>query len=377
MDHPRKIVCAIYRTGGSKSRAPSSKALLFVLALVIIGFSFQALAGVSPVLAAEHLMDDGDDAQGNAHGVDKLRIEQEDKLWVPRDQSEAVLNFLKEFLLKSTNLHQLDPLFASYMNVEDFTDLYFDTPSLQLLAMQSGVRRRGRVNLTNPNDPKNGRELMQMKINNISANQLERGEIKFEIDYPTEIKSADDSHPMLGMVKRSQRKEFKERLMKLGLDPYSMRPILTLRDLRTRFYILRNGKPFMSISHDQARSSLMWAQYNFVEIEPEANEIAFTEADAATRAYMTKINAQVASAIKQKFPGIKTNLTPKYNKAFHALEEQIPQLRFLVRTNMDRTVNLAGAAFMGLALLGGGSFMLLRKASGKTKQPSSRRMGGL
>jgi hypothetical protein len=251
------------------------------------------------------------------------------------------------------------------MNVEDFTDLYFDTPSMQLLDMKSGVRRRGRVNLTNPNDPKNGRELMQIKINNINANQLERGEIKFDIEYPTEIRSADDSHPMLGMVKRSHRREFKQRLMKLGLDPYSMRPILAIRDLRTRFYILKNGKPFMSISHDQVRSNLLWATHNFVEIEPEANEIAYTDADVATRDYMTKINVQVATAIKQKFPEVQTNLTPKYNKAFHAFESQVPQLRFLVRTNMDKWENLAGAAFMGLVVVGGGSFMLLKKGKGK------------
>ena len=63
---------------------------------------------------------------------------------------------------------------------------------------------------------------MQIKINNRTANKLERGEIKFDIEYPTEIKSPDDSHPMLGMVKRSHRKEFKQRVINLGLDPYLM-----------------------------------------------------------------------------------------------------------------------------------------------------------
>lgn len=352
----------------SRSVSCVATVLLGILILGIIAFGFPGIANVPLILAAEHMMDEADDPPTNAHGADILRIEQEDKLFVPLHRSQQVLNFLKEYLLKDTTLKQLDPLFTSYMNVEDFTDMYFDTPSLHLIGMQSGVRRRGRVNLTNPNDPKNGRELMQIKINNISANKLERGEVKFDIEYPTEIKSPDDSHPMLGMVKRSHRKEFKHWLMKLGLDPYSMRPILTIRDLRTRIYILRNGKPFMSISHDQARSSLMWAKYDWVEIEPEANEIAFTEADPATRAYMTKINAQVATIIKERFPEIKSDLTPKYNKAFHAFEPQIPQLRFLVRTNMDKTENLAGAAFMSLAVLGGGSFLLLKKTSSRKSE---------
>ena len=45
----------------------------------------------------------------------------------------------------------------------------------------------------------------------------------------------------------------------------------------------------------------MVAKYNFVEIQPEANEIAFTEGGPATRGYMTKINAQVASN-RRKIP---------------------------------------------------------------------------
>jgi hypothetical protein len=124
----------------------------------------------------------------------------------------------------------------------------------------------------------------------------------------------------------------------------------------------------MSISHDQASSGLLWAKHNWVEIEPEANEIAFTEGDPATRGYMTKINLQITNMIKERFPEIQTNLTPKYNKAFQAFEGQIPQLRSLVRANMDRTENLAGAGILSLALVGAGSFLLLKKNSSRQRR---------
>ena len=66
---------------------------------------------------------------------------------------------------------------------------YYDTPTMQLLAMQSGVRKRHRVNITNPSDRKSGRELMQIKVNSITSNDLQRGEVKFAIEYPTDLEN--------------------------------------------------------------------------------------------------------------------------------------------------------------------------------------------
>ena len=326
---------------------------MFIVTLAIFSLTFEAPARGQ---------------QGSAHGTNNLRIEHEDRLFVPLEKSKEVLDFLHQYFLQQSEITKLDPLLTSYVNVEDFTDLYFDTPSFQALKMKTGIRRRQRFNRTDPNDPKNGRELMEIKLNDITGSNLERGEIKFDIEYTGRSKTDDDNHPMIGAVKPSQRKEFKQWLVKIGLDPNSMKPILTIKDRRTRFYLRRNDRPFMSISHDQASSSLLWAKYEFVEVEPELNEIAFTEADAETRAYMRKIGAQVTGVIAARFPEIKSDLTPKYNRVFTAFESQIPQFRFLIRTNMDQKENMLGAAFLSVAILGGGSFIFINKGRRKKSQ---------
>jgi len=295
----------------------------------------------------------GEKADDNVAGYNKLRIEQEDKLLVPLDKTDEVWKFLYErFIVDTESLKKLDASFTSSFNEEQFTDTYFDTPDLKLLSTQSGVRYRRRVNLTNPEDEKSGRELMQIKMNDISQNVLERGEIKFKIKHPTKKDSPEDRHPMLGIVKPSQRDDFKQRLKALGLEPFSMQPILTVEDFRRRIYINREGKPFMSLSLDVASSNIWWAKTKFVEIEPELNEIAFTEANQETKKYMETILHKSITEIKQQFPYVETNLTPKYCKSFYYLEAQLPFLRFLVRWNLHSIRTVLTIMIIALAVMG-------------------------
>lgn len=322
--------------------------------------------GIPAAVMAQDEEDDEQESEFSARGFNVLRIEQEDKLTVPPGQAAAVWNFLHDYLVKDTTaLKQLDPNFTSFYYVEDFTDTYYDTPDLQMLAKQGGVRHRRRVNLSNPNDRKSGRELMQIKLNNITGNQLDRGELKYTIEYPQEIKTAEDTHPLLGIVKPSHREDLKQQLAKLGVEAYAMRPILTIRDLRKRVYIYRNKKPFMSISHDSVTSEMMWAKFAIVEIEPELNEIGYTEADSTTRARMEAIGTRISDMLMAKFPELKRELTPKYGKAFNAFEDQIPFLRFLVKMNMNSMDSVAGIAILGIVIVTGGGVVVKRTLSSK------------
>src|SRR5262245_5291814 len=187
-----------------------------VLPLLLVGF---------PSLAEEEDM--------SAHGFDNMRIEQEEKLFVPPEIQDEVLAFLKHrYVDDKTRLAELAPNLSASFDVEDFTDIYYDSPSLQMLAKKSGVRHRKRVNLSRPEDVKSGRELMQIKLNDISSNALERGEIKYEIEYLQRPTTPEDTHPMLGKVKKQHRELFKKRLVDLGIDPQSM-PRSTSRFLKS------------------------------------------------------------------------------------------------------------------------------------------------
>jgi hypothetical protein len=309
-----------------------------------------ALAATAP--AAPQSQED----EMDAHGYDKVRIEQEDKLLVPLELREEVWAYLKQRLVDDAEfVKSLDPAFSASWSEELFHDTYYDTPSMQLYALKSGVRHRTRENLTDPDDVKSGRELMQIKLNDVSENELERAEIKYDIEHPREKNSALDAHPMLGIVKPSHRGPFEKRLTELGLDARSMKPILTVRDLRRRVYWKKEGNPFMSISFDQADARVWWSKAEFCEIEPELNEIGFTEADEETRTYMETVLARVVADIRGRFPAITRDLNPKYNKAFDRIEQGgLPFFRTLVRFGLQSRqgmyVFLCGAALLAFVV---------------------------
>jgi hypothetical protein len=50
---------------------------------------------------------------------------------------------------------------------------------------------------------------------------------------------------------------------------------------------------------------------------------------------MTAISEQISELLMTRFPGLRRDLTPKYNKAFAYFEEQIPMYRTLIAYEMD------------------------------------------
>lgn len=283
--------------------------------LTILLLALIALFSIQPLKAAENT----------------LRIEQEGKLLVPQEKANEVWQWLREnYVDNHEALNRLDPTLTVYADEENFRDNYFDTPTLQLLNKQNSVRHRQRENLTNPEDRKSGRELVQIKLSNISDNQLNRGEYKFDVDLSKGPEP--DKNLLVGIIKKgNQRDDFISRLMELEIKPEALRPILIVNDFRQRIYFEKDTKAYISISFDQVTVKRWWAKVQFTEIEPELNEVTYTENDEAGRKEMENINHQIIASIKQRFPEIVTDLTPKYNKSFNGLEKKIPGFRWLIR----------------------------------------------
>jgi hypothetical protein len=265
-----------------------------------------------------------------------IRTENEAKLVVPPELRDQVWQYLLDrFVNDKTFIKSLDPSLDSYWYDEIFTDVYFDTPDLALYGNKSSVRFRTRENLTNPEALKSGRQLVQVKINSIDPNVMSRGEIKFDVVTSTKKpKTLDDLHVLLGLIKAKQRDDFKSVMDQLHIDPYTLRPVLTLHQDRWSIYIPRNGQDFISIRLDTDTSQMLWANFYHIEIEPELNEVPYTAASPAERKIMEQINAAMINDILQKFPQVKVDLTPKYNKTFNYFTAQIPRLRFLVKYDL-------------------------------------------
>ncbi|MCO6488726.1 MAG: hypothetical protein J5I98_09930 [Phaeodactylibacter sp.] len=118
-------------------------------------------------------------------GYDALRIESEIKLSVPVELYDPVWKYLS-LKYRSDNLDVLKALGHSFdceIAIDSFVDQYFDDKRFNLLNQKNGVRYRSRYVLTGPDNEKDGRELIQIKINDVGNGKLSRGEFKYEIEH--------------------------------------------------------------------------------------------------------------------------------------------------------------------------------------------------
>lgn len=284
--------------------------------VLALGMLFILLGQILPAKAA-----------GNAP-----RLEQGGKLVIPQEKADEVWAWLQEYFINNqNNVLQLDPRLTSYSHEEVFVDTYYDTARLSLADQQGSVRHRQRENLTNPEDRKSGRELVQLKLtDNLSnnGNLLNRQEYKYTVDLTNE---SPNQHQLIGIIAKPERDDFINRLAGLGIQAQSLKPILTINDFRRRIYFDRSGQPFISLSLDQSVTSKWWFKSQFTEIEPQLVETTFTASDEAGKIYMKNIVTEIIQAIQNQFPEAKIDFTPKYNKALNALEKKIPYFRFLIR----------------------------------------------
>ncbi len=268
-------------------------------------------------LAAQPPAQDPAGAQppARAQGTNTLRIDSDAKLDVPEAMAEEVWLWLRQRYAQPGWLDRGTARFSTTLGDEVFEDRYFDTPDLVLYRTACGIRHRTRVVLEGSR-VKDGRQLLQLKLPVAGGDATARGEIKYEVVGQQKIRTADDVHPMLGLLGPLQRAECRQRLQTQGWDAEQMAVRLTLKQQRRRVYLADQHGPFATLTLDQARIAEWGTTVAFTEIELELNEIRYTEADAAMRRFMEEVRAAVRQDLLAAFPAIQQDQTPKYNKAF-------------------------------------------------------------
>lgn len=307
----------------------------------------------SLILGESTAMGQADEAAG---GFNTERVENEYKLTVPYDKAEEIWSYLKsrydpqseDFILAG-----VPGAFSTTFSTEEFIDTYYDTFDLTMLQQESGIRHRRRYFPDNPQHPKHGRELIQVKLNRPGDNVLNRTEIKFPVKhYAIEKREIGihENHALIGMIKRSKRDEFLKRVAEIGIEAVNLRAILTLNQTRRRVYISRNGVAFATLTLDRVSVSKWWAEPSFYELELELNEIGYTEGTEQERAFMERVNARMQEDLMAHFPSIHQDQTPKYNKAFDLLNEEFLLWPVALKCDMPMEVAfpiLAAVGFVG------------------------------
>ncbi len=284
---------------------------------------------ISSIASAAHINENQSEA--DASKANAARIEIDNTTSLPLLEKQALADFLKkEYLGNKSHLSEINPQLTATSSTEHFTDKDFDTNKLFLINQSIGLRHRKRVNITNPEDRKNERELVQIKS---SAGDLAREEIKFNVD--TELvnkKNIDDRHPLISIIKRDEREAFKQRVAALNVtDPYSLRQVLVLNQERQRTYLSDEGKPFITLSLDIIRPKKWWATVSFVSLEVELNEVTYTQGTAKDREFMSQVYQKIVQEIQAVFPRLEQDLRAKHKKVFDVLARRIPFLSFFIR----------------------------------------------
>lgn len=263
------------------------------------------------VSSSQLLKDDNED----------IRIEYEIKLKLPPEQIDDVWNWLTVRYKELSWLNDEEFRFTAEFGDEDFTDTYFDTPDLILLSENNGIRFRMRTVHSGPAMDKDGRQLIQLKLNRGDATGASRSEVKFNVSPGDDRKGIDDSHAMIGLVKSSQRGQFKNMLYTRRIDPYQLKPLLTLKQNRRRIYLSDQNGAFATLTLDLCTTKSWGTNLKWAELELELNEIRYTKSNPEVRLKMERIIAKIQDDVQQVFPMIVPNQTPKYNTAFASIEK--------------------------------------------------------
>ncbi len=299
-----------------------------------------------------------DQGEFSARGFNTARIENEYKLEVPREKTEAVWKYLNErYENGSPFLKGLGSGFTTQFSEEYFVDRYFDNDRLDLLRSESGIRHRSRKVMSDPTHKKDGRQLVQIKLNRPGDLETNRTELKFPVNPEPIAKNAYDHHPLLGLIDRDYRASFLENLQLLGLRPESLWNTITLEQRRRRVYLSKDGQAFATITLDEITSHKWWKTIRFTEIEMELNEIGYTEGSETEKVEMQRVNDLIKNDLFTPFPEIHQDQTPKYNKAFEHFSKEFLFFRWALRYDLPVEGLIAG---IGLLALLGTLWMLFR-----------------
>ncbi len=262
------------------------------------------------------------------YGADSARIDSQVTYGIPNGQAGAVYEYLKSKYVGQTGILAkefpgIDLRGQSMSDVSIFTDEYFDTPTLDLYKTRNSTRHRTRVNTTNPLDRKSGRELVQMKVTPPGQFNL-RSEFKYKVKRSAKQESPDDIHPLIGLVSKSQRADFKKVFADAGIDPISLRHVFTISQTRSRGYLNWGDKNIMSFSVDEGSADVLWAKGTFASVDLGLVEIAYTEADEARRKTMWEIRDAIIKDLLEHFPELTQTSNSKYGIVLSQLMEQLP-----------------------------------------------------
>ncbi len=243
------------------------------------------------------------------------RVESEYKLDLPPHLVDELWTFMTDTFAHQILTHY-DSSLTSAVSDEFFVDVYFDTPRRDLAFRQMGLRYRKRYLADTLS-----KELVQLKLPLGDSTGVARTEMKFRIYRKVKKGDRRALHPFWRLIRPADRAELSRELIYYGVEAEELQVALTLEQRRRRLYIQKNGDPLITLTLDEVRHRA-WPKVGFAELEMELNELRYTAASPQERQLMENLNRQFKREISKRFPEIRQDQRPKYNKLLSLTEEQ-------------------------------------------------------
>lgn len=298
-------------------------------------------------------------------------MEREYKLHVPLHMVEEVWQYLHDRYGGDEPLHNalgLPVQLSVTFNDEHFIDRYYDTSDLRLLRMDSGLRHRQRFVHDNHDDPRHNRQRLQIKLDRPDQQgNLIRTEVTFRgLSSDRSIRHADDLHPVLSLVRRSERDTLREVMHGVGVDANDLQEALVLNQSRRRVYLHRGNVMWGQLSLDVVESSKWWHTVRFAMIEIANDEMTYHIAPSEKQAWLEHLQDEMKADLLRAFPELQIDLTPKYSHTFRLFDERFLWFPLAMRYQWPMEVVLA--SMVGIVIVG--ATVLVRRALRRAKKPT-------
>lgn len=304
-------------------------------------------------------------------GADSARVDSQITLRIPDGQADQVYEYLKDkYVGKSDFLSDRFP--TGHLRGQDmsdssvFTDVYYDTPTLALHANKNSCRHRTRVNTTHPEDRKSGRSLVQMKVTPPGDFTL-RSELKYEVEADPQDR---ERHPLLRLISRKLRDDFRRVYSDAGLDPYSLEHVFTITQTRRRGYVNWDATNIFSFSVDEGSARVLWAKGSFASVDLGLVEIAYTEGDEARRKLMWELRDAVIADLRARFPALEQNSDSKYSLVLEQILAKLPMLPWILRSGLSP--NQAAVAVLLALVAAAASIVVVLRRRRATRELAAR-----
>jgi len=319
-----------------------------IKSLTVIILSFMVLVGIilsadperkqSITGAATGASFNQDTHAARGVGTESARVDSQITLKIPEGKAPEIYRYLRDTYTNNNKLIKkafpdLDLYGQTQEDISQFTDEYFETPNFDMYYGLNTVRHRSRINTINADDRKSGRELVQIKTTVPGKFDI-RTELKFDVETNNKYKTPDGLHPLISLIDKYQREDFKKALTTVGMNPYDLKYIFTIVQTRSRVYMNWGAENFLSFSVDEGYTKALWAEGNFSSIDIGLVETVYTEADEAKREKMWEIRDFIVKDLQDHFPDLKQETSDKYNIILDQLAQEIPKFKLLFRLNV-------------------------------------------